>query len=326
MGEFAYYNGGAEKFEQFTRSNPDYYLYHGEIDHIAINRQAIALQIHDTKHAVIVGPGPASSFAYKDAQILELLPHLESVDCIDPSASFNRQAGQVLENMEQRLGRTLKKEFHVMGYQDAAKILTPKPHTTLITTGALICNVADAPLHGFPDHAMEDMLRPLRALIDDRGHAVVGYDANNDYFKLRAAYNQQVAPWLTNLPKIINDHCIGIRGFDPDPANFRYDNEWLPKASQMSHKLVVEKPQRFSIDSNGQKINVDLHKDDEFIIMPSLKPLSGRITARGENVGLDTGTIYQSRHGLVLHLFHAQPQSASPYRGRPTYLNAPTPG
>ena len=96
MGEVAYLNGGGKLFGDFVRQNGDYYVFRGERDHIAYNKQNIANDVIDTEHLIIVGQGPKHSLESKELQLIKLLPNLKAVTFIDISADFNRQALAVM--------------------------------------------------------------------------------------------------------------------------------------------------------------------------------------------------------------------------------------
>lgn len=301
MGEIAYQNGGGELFEAFVQNNRGYYPYHGEIDHITANRKAIAEEIGDTEHVIVVGPGPASSFSKKDFRIIELLPNLKSVDFIDLSESFNRQSAAAMEEFAR--SRDIEIKTHKMDFRTAGDVLQIKPKTTVISTGALVGNVHNVPLNGFPNFDMEDMLRGFRKLAGDDGYVVLGYDSNSNHKTLKSSYNEDLAPFFLNLLKTISSHCHGLTEFNPDPDHFRYEMEWLEKSHQVVHKLVVTRPQTFKLQTGDTLRNGNLETGNEFIVMSSLKPPTGKMSELGQNIGLETCNIYVDRNGLAEHVF-----------------------
>ncbi len=332
-GEIAYQNGGGKLFEQFTRANANYYLYHGEISLLQANGDAIAQNIIDTEHAIIVGPGPATSFSRKEAPLLERLPHLKAVSLIDLSSAFNQQAVGVLNQNPKWAGQNLDIESHEMDFRHAPTHIPNKGKRAIFVTGGLITNVHNAPLNGFPDQDMQGMLTACRNLAGEDGYVILGYDTNQWHETLSKAYDQSLAPFIKDIMKIIADHTDGIQGFDPHPDNFRYEMQWHKKANQVAHTLVFEKPQRFTITKDSHVHTFTFDIGEELVMMSSLKPLQQKMTQLAGYCNLTTTTGYFDKHGLVEHVFKSTPRAfpvayplvpVSP-AGPVLMTNAPTP-
>lgn len=307
-GEIAYQNGGGKLFEQFTRANANYYPYHGEINLLKTNRDAIAQNIQGTQHAIIVGPGPASSFSNKECPLLGKLPLLKAVSLIDLSSAFNRQAMDILKQDPKWAAQELDIESHEMDFRDAHAVIPYKGKRAVFVTGGLITNIHNAPLNGFPDQDMEGMLKACRDIADDDGHVVLGYDTNQWYDTLNKAYDQSLAPFIKDIMKIIADHTDGIQGFDPHPDNFRYEMQWHKKANQVAHTLIFEKPQKFTITRNGHVHNFNFDIGEELVMMSSLKPPQQKMTQLANYCSLVTTNGYFDQHGLVEHVFKSVPR------------------
>lgn len=330
-GEIAYQNGGGKLFEQFTRTNPDYYPYHGEINLLATNRDAIAELLGDVSHAIVVGPGPASSFSRKEYPILEKLPKLKAVSLIDLSSDFNKQANAVITNHSQTMRRRVKGNVknYDMDFHDAGAVIPAQGKAVVFVTGGLVSNVHNAPLNGFPDQDMQGMLRACRDLAGEDGYVILGYDTNQWHESLSKAYDQSLAPFIKNIMQIIADHTPGIQGFDPHPDNFRYEMQWHKKASQVAHTIVFDKAQRFTITDNGHTHTFAFDIGDELVMMSSIKPLQHKMTQLASYCGLETVNGYFDRHGLVEHIFKStaiqplangpvqQPAAPLPVPGKP---------
>ncbi|QQG36929.1 MAG: L-histidine N(alpha)-methyltransferase [Micavibrio aeruginosavorus] len=316
-GEIAYQNGGGKLFAQFTHANKNYYPYHGEISLLSVNRDAIAANLQDVEHAIVVGPGPASSFSRKEYPILEKLPNLKAVSLIDLSADFNAQAQGVL-NQSRILRRRIKSaDDYEMDFRDAGAVVPAKGKAAVFLTGGLVTNLHNAPLNGFPDQDMQSMLTACRDLAGDDGYVILGYDTNQWYDSLEKAYDQSLAPFMKNIMQIIADHTTGINGFDPHPNNFRYEMQWHKKASQVAHNLVFTKSQRFSItEANGYVRNFAFDIGDELLMMSSIKPLPQKMTQLAGMCGLVTANGYFDQHGLVEHIFKSAPRH--PVMGPPS--------
>lgn len=305
LGEILYQNGGGKKFEDFIKSNPDYYFYKGEINHIHANRRAIAASIADTEHLIVVGQGPASSFEHKEMQIAGLLNNLQSVTAIELNQQFNAEARSVVEEFNNKSGKNIVFESHRIDFRNAASFIPHQPHTTVISTGGLVANIPNAPTDGFPEIEMENTLMAFRNLVGEKGHVIIGYDTNEDYDTLRRAYSQALAPFIVNIAKIIGQHCKGIKNFDPDPSCFGYEMEWIKQARQVAHKLVIAKPQTFQIETPSRTYSRTLDIGDSYTVISTLKPSASIMTrlARNIKVGLETETVYTDRHGLAEHVF-----------------------
>ncbi|MFN3828195.1 MAG: L-histidine N(alpha)-methyltransferase [Micavibrio sp.] len=325
-GEIAYQNGGGKLFAQFTHANPDYYPYHGEITLLATNRDAIAELFADVEHAIVVGPGPASSFSRKEYPILEKLPKLKAVSLVDLSADFNQQAKGVIQSNSQAMRRRVKGNItnYDMDFHDAGAVIPAQGKTAVFVTGGLVSNVHNAPLNGFPDQDMQGMLRACRDLAGEDGFVILGYDTNQWHESLNKAYDQSLAPFIKNIMQIIADHTPGIQGFDPHPDNFRYEMQWHKKASQVAHTIVFERPQRFTITDNGQTHTFTFDTGDELVMMSSIKPLQQKMTQLASYCGLQTVNGYFDQHGLVEHIFKSAP--VKPPVGAPTPLQLPLAG
>ncbi|MBU0800507.1 MAG: L-histidine N(alpha)-methyltransferase [Alphaproteobacteria bacterium] len=311
-GEVAYLNGGGKLFGDFVKFNGDYYVYRGEVEHIDRNKHAIANDIRDTEHLIIVGQGPAHSLENKELQLIKLLPNLKAVTFIDISEDFNKQAVAVMDAYKRQSGRqfavgTLTSDFH-----KAATQVDRGLKATVISTGSLISNVHNAPVHGFPDQIMIEMLQGFSDLAGPDGHVILGYDSNDDVISLSKAYNQQLAPFIKNIAKIIADHCEGMSGFDGNPDNFAYEMEWVQKGLQISHKLVVQKPQSFSINYEGRKVSINLNPGDEFVCISSLKPTPNKMSRLAPYAGLETQNSYVDKNGMVEHVFRVPSQQRLP--------------
>ena len=315
MGDVAYLNGGGKLFGDFTQQNPDYYVFRSEVNHIAYNAKSIANDINDTEHLIIVGQGPALSLKNKEMQLIKLLPKIKKVTFVDISQGFNDQAIATMEEYKQQSGRNfqtgaLTMEFH----KAAAHVDRSMRHTTVISTGSLISNVHNAPIHGFPEHPLKEMLRGFSDLAGPEGRVVLGYDSNDDDLSLSRAYNRQLAPFIRNIAKIIEDHCEGLKGFSGGPDYFDYEMGWDYKSLQVMHKLTVKKSQAFTIEYQGRTYPITLRAGEEFVVMSSIKPRSNIMSriAESPEIGLETQNVYQDRHGMVEHIFRARPAIRPP--------------
>lgn len=307
-GEIAYQNGGGKLFEHFTRANSAYYLYGGEVNLLKANGAAIASNVIDAEHAIIVGPGPAHSFSKKEYPLLEKLPRLKAVSLVDLSQNFNQQAQSVFAADPQWAARNVTIEQHDMDFREAAPHIAHIGKRVVIVTGGTITNVHNAPLNGFPDQDMQRMLESCHDLAADDGYVILGYDTNQWHHTLNQAYDQSLAPFIKNIMKIIADHTDGIQGFDPHPDNFRYEMQWHKKASQVAHTIVFEKPQVFTITQNNQVRTFSFDIGEELVMMSSLKPAQQKITQLGSYCGLITTNGYFDQHGLVEHVFKSNGQ------------------
>jgi hypothetical protein len=306
-GEVAYLNGGGKLFSDFVKFNKDYYVYQGEVEHIARNKASIANDIRDTEHLIIVGQGPSHSLENKELQIIKLLPNLKKVTFIDVAEDFNRQARDVMDNYKKESGRKFDVGSLTMDFHKAADKVDRGLRATVISTGSLISNVHNAPVHGFPDQIMIDMLQGFSELAGKDGYVVLGYDSNDDVISLSKAYNQQLAPFIKNIAKIIADHCDGISGFKGDPEYFDYEMEWVQKGLQVAHKLTVKKAQAFTIEHEGRRIPITLNPGDEFVCMSSLKPTPNKMSRLAPHANLETRNSYVDRNGMVEHVFRVAP-------------------
>lgn len=302
-GEIAYLNGGGKLFSDFVKYNGDYYPYKGEIEHITRNRGAIAQDIADTEHLIVVGQGPSHSLENKELQIIKLLPNLKRVTFVDVAEDFNKQAIGVMNAYKKQSGRTFEVGTLTMDFHRAATKVEHDLKATVISTGSLISNVHNAPVHGFPDQIMIEMLQGFSDLAGPDGNVVLGYDSNDDSISLSKAYNQQLAPFIKNIAKIIEDHCEGISGFKGSPDYFDYEMEWVHKGLQVAHKLIVKKAQAFTIEHEGRRIPITLNPGDEFVCMTSLKPTSNKMSRLAIHADLEARNSYVDRNGMVEHVF-----------------------
>jgi hypothetical protein len=119
-------------------------------------------------------------------------------------------------------------------------------------------------------------------------------------------YNEDLGPFITNIVQIISDFGMGITGLNAGGGYFRHEDEWLKKASQSAHKLVVEKPQRFEIQIDEKIYRFALEKDDEFIPMSSVKPSVARMKKIGDTHGIATRHAYTGGNNIVDHIFVVQ--------------------
>lgn len=308
-GEIAYQNGGGKLFQQFTCANASYYPYHGEIALLDTNADAIAQNLKDAEHAIVVGPGPVSSFSRKEYPLLLKLPKLKAVSLVDLSAEFNKQAQALMQQNGSLLRRRkIDIQSFEADFRHAAPLISQKGKKAVFLTGSLVTNVHNAPLNGFPDQDMQGMLNSCRDLAGDDGYVILGYDTNQWHESLSKAYDQSLAPFIKDIMKIIADHTEGIQGFDPHPDNFRYEMQWHKKASQVAHTLVFEKPQRFTITQGHHTHTFTFDTGEELVMMSSIKPLQQKMIQLASYCGLATTNGYFDQHGLVEHIFKSTPR------------------
>jgi hypothetical protein len=114
--------------------------------------------------------------------------------------------------------------------------------------------------------------------------------------------------------KVVADHASGIQGFNPSPDYFRYEAEWVKRAGQVSHKLVVTKPQQFQIQMDTKLYSFALYENDEFIVMSSLKPSVSRLSKIAETHGMATDNTYSDGENIIEHVFTVKslPQHEKP--------------
>lgn len=303
MGDIAYYNGGGKLFEDFVKANDNYALYNGEIRNISIHKKAIAADVAETERAIIVGPGPASSFRMKEMQILKLLPDLKEVHLIDVNREFNKQARKAIQDYSKSSGREIKIKTYQMDFRAASAAIPAAANTTVFSTGSLVSNVPNAPLSGFPDYDIGVFMESFAQLAGVGGKVVLGYDANETGEEQVDHYNDDLAPFIKNIMKVVADHAHGLHGFNPAPDHFRYEAEWVRKAGQVAHKLVVTKPQQFKITHDGRVYQFSLDKDDEFIVMSSLKPSVKRLSKIADTHGMATTSTYSDGNNIIEQVF-----------------------
>ncbi|MCB9989667.1 MAG: L-histidine N(alpha)-methyltransferase [Rhodospirillales bacterium] len=324
-GSIAYADLGASLFTQYVLNTPDYYPYWGEIEHICAQRESIARDINCTERAIIVGPGPRESLRNKELQILELLPKLRRIETLELSAEFNHQSAAELrefaEYYRQHTGRKLDVICHQMDFTRPGTVIKPMANTTVFSTGSLFSNIPNASPHGSPDSDLKKLLQAFGHLAGKGGKIVLGYDSNTVHDSLSAAYNQKaLGNFILNIPKIIADHCIGIEGFDPNPDNFRYEMEWIPKASQVAFKLIAENPQDFSI----QRERFHLRMGDEYIFINSVKPRVNIVNELARDIGILHKNAYLDEHGLCEHVLKVEREQDPLYKdnGQPSITKA----
>lgn len=303
LGDIAYLNGGGKLYEKFMQVNDNYSLHSGEIKNITANKAAIAQDLAGTERAIIVGPGPGESFDQKEMQILKLLPQLKEVHFVDVNAQFNKQAAKIVRDYARSSGHSIRVHNHEMDFRNAVSALTPRPNTTVFSTGSLVSNVPNAPLDWFPNHAMGEFIGAFAKLAGDGGKVMLGYDSNNSANTLEKAYNEDLAPFIENIMRIIVDHSRGIKGLKASPGFFHYESEWLERAGQVAHKLIAEQGQKFEICFEGKTHSFFLEKGEEFIVMSSLRPSVDRLTKIAENVFMKTENLYVAESGIVDQIF-----------------------
>ncbi|HEY0902223.1 MAG TPA: L-histidine N(alpha)-methyltransferase [Micavibrio sp.] len=310
-GEIAYRNGGGKLFGDFTRANPDYYPYHGEIALLKTNALAISHTLKDVEHVIVAGPGPISSFTEKEEPILTLLPNLKAVSFIDISDAFNAAAVNHMKTAPQWAARNIDVESHEVDFHDAAPLIADKGPRAVFATGGLVTTMHNVPLNGFPDQSMQNSLHACRNLAGDDGFVILGYDSNQWHESLSRAYDQSLAPFIKNIMKIIADHTNGIQGFDPHPDNFRYEMQWHRKSHQAALTLIFEKPQVFTIPQNNRPLTFAFDAGDELVMMASLKAPPQKMTQLASYCGLTTLNGYFDQHGLVEHVYKTPPRAQS---------------
>jgi hypothetical protein len=326
MGDIAYYNGGGKLFEDFVKANDNYALYNGEIRNISIHKKAIATDVAGTERAIIVGPGPASSFRMKEMQILKLLPDLKEIHLIDVNHEFNRQARKAIEDFSQSSGRKITVKTYQMDFRMASAAIPPAANTTVFSTGSLVSNVPNAPLSGFPDYDIGIFMEGFARLAGVGGKVVLGYDANETGEEQVDHYNDDLAPFIKNIMKVVADHASGIKGFNPAADHFRYEAEWVKKAGQVAHKLVVVKPQHFEINMDDRIYQFALYENDEFIVMSSLKPSVTRLSKVADRHGMATDNTYSDGDNIIEQVFTVKslPQADRPPLGLPDNTRSPS--
>jgi uncharacterized SAM-dependent methyltransferase len=303
LGDIAYLNGGGKLYEKFMRANDAYSLFSGEINNISANCRAIAADLAETERAIIVGPGPGSSFDQKEMQILKLLPGLKEVHFVDLNDEFNRQASRIVKDYARKNGLSIRIETHEMDFRNASSVIAPRACTAVLSTGSLVSNVPNAPLNAFPDYDTGQFIDGFAALAGDGGKVVLGYDSNDSAKNLEQSYNGDLAPFIENIMKIIVDHSRSIKGLDASKGSFRYESEWLKQAGQVAHKLIAEKDQTFQIHFEGKPHKFFIEKGDEFVVMSSLRPKVERLTKIAGNIGMQSENVYVSESGIVDQVF-----------------------
>lgn len=303
LGDIAYLNGGGKLYEKFMSANNAYALFSGEISNITAHRDALVKDLSDTQRAIIVGPGPGSSFEQKEMQLLKLLPDLKEVHFVDLNNEFNRQGAMIVKNYARKNKLSIRVETHEMDFRNAAAVIPQREHTTVLSTGSLVSNVPNAPLNAFPDYDTGRFIDGFAVLAGEGGKVVLGYDSNDSAKNLEQSYNNDLAPFIENIMKIIVDHSRSIRGLDAAKGNFRYESAWLKQAGQVAHKLIAEKAQTFQIIFDGNVHGFFIEEGDEYIVMSSLRPKVERLTKIAQNIGMKTESVYVSDSGIVDQVF-----------------------
>jgi hypothetical protein len=301
-GEIAYLNGGGELFKNFATGNPDYYLYNGESDHIEANKVELAKMIKDTEHLIVVGQGPAESFENKEMKIIKLLDNLKKVTFIDVSAQFNKAARGALRTYCKDNNKKIVSHSLTADFNDIAQTIQHDMKSTVISTGSLITNLHNTDFRDFPSRQMSEILGSFAKLAGPNGQAVLCYDSNRDAESLKKAYNHQLAPFITNIAKIIQQFSNGIKNFDGSADSFSYTAEWYPHSSQIAHNIVATKDQDFSIENNGIVHNFSIKAGDTFNCMTSIKAAPEMISTLGYEMGLESQKAILENNGIVAHV------------------------
>lgn len=313
LGDIAYLNGGGKLYEQFMRANDAYSLFSGEIKNITANRESIARDLADTERAIIVGPGPGSSFDQKEMQILALLPNLREVHFVDLNKEFNAQAARIVREHAREKGLSIRVETYEMDFRNAAAVIAPLGKTAVLSTGSLVSNVPNAPLNAFPDYDTGQFIDGFAALAGEGGKVVLGYDSNDSAENLEESYNADLAPFIQNIMQIIVDHSAKgtVQNLNASEGFFRYESQWIEQAGQVAHRLIAQKPQNFQIKHDGKFKKFFIEAGDEFVVMSSLRPKVDRLTKIAATVGLVSTSAYISETGIVDQVFTVDKQHNS---------------
>ncbi|WP_435641155.1 L-histidine N(alpha)-methyltransferase [Micavibrio aeruginosavorus] len=305
MGRIAYLDDGAFLFNKFVHENPDYYLYHDEIELFSKNCAALARNFRFCTRAFIVGPGPRDSFKKKEMHILKYMPSLQEIIFIDLSQKFNEAAKSEIDRSYLFNSAGVRTSYMTMDFRVAAHFFPPQENTAVLCTGSLISNLENVrTTSAFPRLKTKIFMTGLQHLAGPNGKILIGYDANNDLNTLLSAYNQHLEPFMINIMRVIRDHAHGARQMKIGPNYFSYEASIVPRTPMVEHRIVVKQDQTITLlNKNERPINFELKKGQRLTMMASLKPRPQMIDTLGREIGISTTEIHRHPNGPTLHIF-----------------------
>ncbi len=297
LGHYGYFGQGAEIVSKFYGEHEGYYLHRGEISFLSSQAPRIGHELSATQRLVIVGPGPK----IKETVLFPHLPNLSHVVLIDVEGEFCTNGEKSLRDIFAQAERNIRVTSLVTDFQEAAPLLQPMRHTTVISTGSLLSNVSQKSDEKFPETQILVALSKFKRLAGNGGNIVLGYDSCQDPWQVQESYNH---PMFDQF--VLN--CIG-QAFERaainevnshNVADYFY-RETRTGINVVPHHNVVARKD-MSIRFNGStSSSVSIRKGDAFPVMYSVKPLPHQITALAHNIGLN-GFSMTSDEGLTLHL------------------------
>lgn len=312
LGQYAYMDSGAALFSRF-QLHRDYTPFHEEQKLFTENADAIASEIQDTNHLVIVGQGPWQSIQAKELKLIDRLGTLEKLDLIDISDIYNQDATSRLNAHFRNAGRKVEVQSHKADFvseEALAAIRSDDLQSTVICTGATFTNPVNASLEGFSALKLSTSLNALAQMAGPGGNVIITYDGNGDRLVLGRAYNSGTLEefYLDGLRNALRE-CKSIQGLDPDDVQdiFEMTQRWYPDLQEYAHKLrIKENADPIHITIKNEWIDIDnlpLHPLEEFTMMSCIKPDSRLISELGNSRGMTTRFKISGQHENTIHVF-----------------------
>ena len=340
-GRYAYLNGGGAKFNEFIRNNENYPSFWKEGEILSEHGQAMATEMRDVEHAVIVGPG--SAFAEKEFHVIKHLPNLKKVTFIDIAEKFNQAARQTMTDMKAQLAAKNVSVTAITGpFQDIDKKATDRwakdyKKTLVMCVGSLITNIEKLAKDSYPETETQSALRDIFRLAANDGYAIIGYNALEKQSTLQKAYaNAYLAEFMLNAWHfmLLNSPDIRIEDINGNPLDkndravindlFAYemdDPKFDPQTRNYAHIIKAKKSFRVYAkddsvqDGSFEEICKDIEAGFSFTMINSYQASTSIVNTQVNNLS-KTSKFYEAKEMLArgkeniyLHSFRITPKA-----------------
>ena len=339
-GRYAYLNGGGAKFNEFIRNNENYPSFWKEGEILSEHGQAIANEMQDVEHAVIVGPG--SAFGEKEWHVIKHLKNLKSVTFIDIAEKFNQAAVQTFNDHADEMAAKNVKVSSITGpFQEIDKKVPERwgkdyKKNLVMCVGSLITNIEKLARDSYPETETQSALRDIFRLAANDGYAVIGYNAIEKQSTLQKAYaNTYLAEFMMNAWHfmLLNSPDIRIEDINGNPLDkndraviddlFAYemdDPKFDPATRNYAHVIKAKKSFRVyakddtAQDGSFEEICKDIEAGFSFTMINSYQASTSLVNTQVNNIS-KTSKIYdvketlaRGKENVYLHSFKVTPK------------------
>lgn len=298
---------GAEYWEKFIDTAPNYYLYREERDLIQRKAKQIVSHLPDNVSFIELGPGEEHAVKEKTIPLIHAFNKAASVSggqrqiqeyiALDISPDFSQDAAQTMSGTIQVPSSSITSDFT----DDGLTIPTQASPAMLIFGGTLMNS---ASVKGYrPEYALQSYLDTVRDIVGPDGYIIMTQDTNTNSQSLFKAYRHKMCEKaaLSIMHRMERD--LDTTNFSGN--DFRFDMSWNPIRSLLTLNAVSKVNKNIKIGG----VPFTLHKNDNFPLVNAFKYSVQQFKKIADDSGLEIiDTIKNSKEKrIALHVMRMKP-------------------